>query len=104
MINDIKELRSIIKELKIKMPSDKKEKDDISAKFKHYIIEGKYNVYVGKNSKNNDLLTTRFAKQNDYWFHARSVSGSHVVLRVENLKEAVPKNILKDRINTVEMY
>ncbi|MBT8378807.1 MAG: DUF814 domain-containing protein, partial [Ignavibacteria bacterium] len=43
----------------------------------------------------NDLLTTKFAKQNDLWFHARSVSGSHVVLRVENTKEAVPKNILK---------
>jgi predicted ribosome quality control (RQC) complex YloA/Tae2 family protein len=94
-VDKIKELRSIIKELKIKMPADKKEKEDISIKFKHYIIEGKYNVYVGKDSKNNDLLTTRFAKQNDYWFHARSVSGSHVVLRVENAKEAVPKNVLK---------
>ena len=52
-------------------------------------------MYVGKDSKNNDLLTTRFAKQNDYWFHARSVSGSHVVLRVDNTKEVVPKNILK---------
>jgi len=41
------------------------------------------------------LLTTRFAKQNDFWFHARSVSGSHVVLRVENTKDVVPKSILK---------
>jgi predicted ribosome quality control (RQC) complex YloA/Tae2 family protein len=94
-IEDLKELRSIVKELKIKMPAEKKEKEDISTKFKHYIIEGKYKVYVGKDSKNNDLLTTRFAKQNDYWFHARSVSGSHVVLRVDNVKEVVPKNILK---------
>jgi predicted ribosome quality control (RQC) complex YloA/Tae2 family protein len=94
-IDDVKDLRSIIKELKIKMPADKKEKEEIGTKFKHYIIEAKYNVYVGKDSKNNDLLTTRFAKQNDYWFHARSVSGSHVVLRIENVKEAVPKNILK---------
>ena len=94
-IEDIKDLRNIIKELKIKMPVDKKEKEDVSIKFKHYIIEGKYNVYVGKDSKNNDLLTTRFAKQNDYWFHARSVSGSHVILRVENIKEVIPKNVLK---------
>jgi len=77
------------------MPVDKKGKEDGSIKFKHYIIEGKYNVYVGKDSKNNDLLTTRFAKQNDYWFHARSVSGSHVILRVENIKEVIPKNVLK---------
>ena len=37
----------------------------------------------------------QFAKQNDYWFHARSVPGSHVVLRVENTKEIIPKNVLK---------
>ena len=94
-IEDLKGLNTIMKELKIKTPSDKPEKDDIKIKFKHYVLEDRYDVYVGKDSKNNDLLTTRFAKQNDYWFHARSVSGSHVVLRVENTKETIPKNILK---------
>ncbi len=94
-IESIKELDLIMKEFKLKPVETSKDKDDISLKFKHYIIEGKYNVYVGKDSKNNDLLTTRFAKQNDYWFHARSVSGSHVVLRIENTKEIIPKNVLK---------
>jgi predicted ribosome quality control (RQC) complex YloA/Tae2 family protein len=93
--DDLKELKGIMKKMKIKDKDYVESKDDIRLKFKHYIIEGKYNVYVGKDSKNNDLLTTRFAKQNDFWFHARSVSGSHVVLRVENIKEVIPKNILK---------
>ncbi len=94
-IDSLKELDNIIKDLKIKRQGMKPEKEDIKEKFKHYVIDDKYHIYVGKDSKNNDLLTTRFAKQNDYWFHARSVSGSHVVLRVENTKEAIPKNILK---------
>ncbi len=94
-IDSLKELDNIIKELKIKREGMKPEKEDLKEKFKHYIIDDKYHVYVGKDSKNNDLLTTKFAKQNDYWFHARSVSGSHVVLRVENTKEAIPKNVLK---------
>ncbi len=94
-IDDLKELKGIMKKMKIKDKDYIEGRDDIKLKFKHYIIDVKYNVYVGKDSKNNDLLTTRFAKQNDFWFHARSVSGSHVVLRVENTKEAVPKNILK---------
>ncbi len=94
-IDSLKELDVIIKELKIKRQGMKPEKENIKEKFKHYVIDDKYNVYVGKDSKNNDLLTTRFSKQNDYWFHARSVSGSHVVLRVENIKEAIPKNVLK---------
>ncbi len=91
----IKELEDIMEELNIKESSSDKEEKDIRSKFKHYVIEKKYNVFVGKDSTNNDLLTTKFAKQNDFWFHARSVSGSHVVLRVENTKEAVPKNIIK---------
>jgi predicted ribosome quality control (RQC) complex YloA/Tae2 family protein len=94
-IDSLKELDNIIKELKIKRHGMIPEKEELKAKFKHYIIDNKYHVFVGKDSKNNDLLTTRFAKQNDYWFHARSVSGSHVVLRVENTKEAIPKSVLK---------
>ncbi|MCH7964878.1 MAG: DUF814 domain-containing protein [Bacteroidetes bacterium] len=94
-IDDLKELKEIMKKMKIKDKDYVESKDDIKLKFKHYIIDDKYNVYVGKDSKNNDLLTTRFAKQNDFWFHARSVSGSHVVIRVENTKEAIPKSVLK---------
>ena len=84
-----------MKELKIKDEVSSSNKDDIQSKFKKYLIENKYYVFVGKDSQNNDLLTTKFAKQNDFWFHARSVPGSHVVLRVDNTKEAVPKSILK---------
>jgi len=94
-INDLKELKGIMKKMKIKDKDYIESKEDIKLKFKHYIIDDKYHVYIGKDSKNNDLLTSRFAKQNDYWFHARSVSGSHVVLRVENTKEAIPKSVLK---------
>jgi len=93
---EIEDLNYIMKELKINDKAyDRQHDHEIKFNFKEYVIEGRYKVFVGKDSKNNDLLTTKFAKQNDYWFHARSVPGSHVVLRVENSKEAVPKNILK---------
>ena len=94
-IESIKKLDELMKKLKIKQTHEKETKEDFSSKFKHYLIDNKYNIFVGKDSKNNDLLTTKFAKQNDYWFHARGASGSHVVLRVENTKEMIPKNILK---------
>ena len=94
-IESIKELDELVKKLKIKPTHEKETKEDLGSKFKRYLIENKYKIFVGKDSKNNDLLTTKFAKQNDYWFHARGASGSHVVLRVENTKEIIPKNILK---------
>jgi predicted ribosome quality control (RQC) complex YloA/Tae2 family protein len=92
--NTIEDYNYLMKELKIKETAIFQKGEDPGIKFKHYLIDGKYNVYVGKDSRNNDLLTMKFAKQNDYWFHARKVAGSHVVLQVENKKEAVPKNIL----------
>ncbi len=94
-IDDLKELKGLMKKMKIKDKTSVESRDYIRLKFKHYVFDDKYNVYVGKDSKNNDLLTTRFANQNDFWFHARSVSGSHVVLRVDNTKEAIPKSIMK---------
>ena len=89
------ELDELMKKLKIKQPQETETKEDLASKFKHYLIDGKYHLYVGKDSKNNDLLTTRFAKQNDYWFHARGASGSHAIIKVENTKEPISKNVLK---------
>ncbi len=91
----MEEINKIMTELHIKSGEKSNSPDDIKSKFKHYVIENKYDVYVGKDSANNDLLTMKFAKQNDYWFHARSVPGSHVILRVLNNKEPVPKNVIK---------
>ena len=94
-IEEKEELRALMKDLKIKDDENNPVKDEMKNKFKRYIIDGKYLVFVGKDSQNNDLLTVKFAKQNDYWFHSRGVPGSHVVLRTDNTKENMPKNILK---------
>ena len=40
-----------------------------------------YEILVGRNSKENDLVTTRYAQAEDYWFHVADYGGSHVVLR-----------------------
>ncbi len=92
--NNLTVLDEMIKEYKLTKIQNK-ETIVSQEKFKHYVIDNKYHVFAGKSSANNDLLTTQYAKQNDYWFHARSVSGSHVILRVENSKEHIPKDVLK---------
>ena len=50
--------------------------------FKIFTVDGGFTVYAGKSSENNDLLTVKFARPNDLWFHSRGSSGSHVVLKV----------------------
>ena len=45
-----------------------------------YNIEN-YNIFVGKNNKENDWLTFSFANKNDLWFHVKDIPGSHVILK-----------------------
>ncbi len=37
-------------------------------------------VLVGKNNKQNDYLTNRYASKNHLWFHVKDMPGSHVVI------------------------
>jgi predicted ribosome quality control (RQC) complex YloA/Tae2 family protein len=52
--------------------------------FRVFTVSGGFEVWVGKSSANNDLLTMKYAKPNDLWFHARGSSGSHTVLKVRD--------------------
>jgi predicted ribosome quality control (RQC) complex YloA/Tae2 family protein len=39
-----------------------------------------YTILVGKNDRQNEMLTMRMADKNDIWFHAKNMPGSHVLL------------------------
>ncbi len=54
--------------------------------FKVFEKEG-FKILVGRNSKNNDLLTLKYAHKDDLWLHAKDVSGSHVVVKVQSGKK-----------------
>ncbi len=96
---DIKELKKFMNE-----QNGKSEKDSIEKHFRHFKLEGKYDVYAGKDSKSNDLLTTQFAKSDDLWFHARGASGSHVIIRRQNKGEEIPKNIIQQAASIAAYY
>lgn len=64
-----------------KTKSGKKVK--ITSKPFHYISSDGFDIYVGKNNFQNDELTFKFANGNDWWFHAKKMPGSHVLVRTE---------------------
>lgn len=68
--------------------------EDTTSVYRTFVLNDTYTLYVGRNAANNDELTMRFAKQNDWWLHARGVSGSHAVLRGGG-NERPPKDILE---------
>lgn len=85
--------------LKTKKSSNKKQKAKPMTKNKltsfnplKYVIDG-YTILVGRNNKENDYLTCKFANKNDIWFHTKDIHGSHVILKT-NPNELVPEEIL----------
>lgn len=40
-----------------------------------------YKILIGRNAKNNDVLTKQYATREDLWLHAKDVTGSHVVIK-----------------------
>lgn len=56
-------------------------KEKIKSKPFHYISSDGYHIYVGKNNFQNEELTFKFAVGNDWWFHAKGMPGSHVIVK-----------------------
>ena len=69
--------------LKKKKKNNKKKKDSDE----NYITvktEDGFDIYIGKNNRQNDYLTHKKAKKNDLWFHVKDAPGSHVILKNNN--------------------
>lgn len=58
-----------------------KKKVKITSKPFHYLSSDGYHIYVGKNNLQNEELTFHFASGNDWWFHAKGIPGSHVIVK-----------------------
>ena len=56
-------------------------KEKIKSKPFHYLSSDGFHIYIGKNNFQNDDLTFKFALGNDWWFHAKGIPGSHVIVK-----------------------
>lgn len=72
--------------------SDKKAK--IKSKPFHYVSSDGYHIYVGKNNYQNEELTFKLATGNDWWFHAKGMPGSHVIVKSNN--EELPDRVFEE--------
>lgn len=49
----------------------------------HYRSSDGFDIYIGKNNYQNEELTFKLANGGDWWFHAKKMPGSHVVVKTE---------------------
>lgn len=84
-LDDLEEIREeLIEENYIKYKKrnkSKNKKKKKESKAMHFLSSEGYDIYVGKNNKQNDYLTLKFADKNDIWLHTKDIPGSHVIIR-----------------------
>ena len=74
----------------------------ITSKPFHYISSDGFHIYVGKNNFQNDELTFKFAGGGDWWFHAKQMPGSHVILKTEGAE--VPDRAFEEAARLAAYY
>ncbi len=68
----------------------------------HYLSSDGFHIYVGKNNYQNDELTFQLASGNDWWFHAKGIPGSHVVVKTEG--NELPDSTFEDAARLAAFY
>ena len=71
--------------------------------FRRFISADGLPIYVGRNARENEELTLKFAHSEDLWLHAQGVPGSHVLVRLEKGTNPPPET-LKDAATLALLY
>jgi predicted ribosome quality control (RQC) complex YloA/Tae2 family protein len=76
------------------MQTDDERMQEIYHPYRQYFYEN-WEIWVGKNAKDNDQMTFHLAHKEDFWLHAQGVGGSHVIIRKSQRKQDPPKSVLE---------
>lgn len=87
---DIEEIREELKEqgyIKNRMKNRKKNNKPKKPAPEKFTATDGTTIYVGRNNKQNEYLTTRLAARTDIWLHTKDIPGSHVIIQDTNPSE-----------------
>jgi len=83
------EQRGIIKKQKGK----ERNREEIPL-FRRFRSSEGFQIYVGRNEKENEILLKQESSKNDMWLHAKQIEGSHVIVRNPEKRPDIPKRTL----------
>lgn len=94
-------LEEIVEELEkervLKEKSKKRRSSHYHSQPRRYISSEGLSVLVGRNNRQNDLLTMKQAERHDLWLHVKEVPGAHVILkldqRIQSIDEVPDKSL-----------
>ena len=67
---------------------DKKQMRQAPTKPLHFVSTEGYSIYVGRNNRQNELLSLKTAHKNDIWLHVQKFHGAHVIIACEGAEVA----------------
>ncbi len=112
-LNELKEVRQeLVEQAYLKQPPGgrimKHKKERRAQKERHvpkplsFVSTDGFQLFVGKNNKQNDFLTTKMARAEDIWLHAKDTPGAHVLIRLEG--KAVPPATLMQAAGLAALF
>lgn len=90
-LDEIKD--ELIEQGYIKRGAQKKKKSKMEIANYLELKKDGFDILVGRNNRENDLLTHKIARRNDIWLHAQGIPGSHVIIKTEG--KDVPEDVIK---------
>ncbi|MFP4474305.1 MAG: NFACT RNA binding domain-containing protein [Desulfatibacillaceae bacterium] len=81
---------------------DKSRKGPPKPRVHAYTLPGGWRVLAGRTDQDNDLLSIKLARPNDWWFHVRGMPGSHVLLVAD--QEGEPDKAVLERAAAVAAW
>lgn len=81
---DIREIRDELIEGRYLRPNGNKKQMKLQpSKPMQFISSDGFSIFVGRNNRQNDLLTLKLASKNDMWLHTQKFHGAHVIILTE---------------------
>ena len=78
---EVEEIREeLVEEGILKFKKSNKKKKNQKIQLHEFRTTNGLTVFVGKNNKQNDYLTSKKSRNNHLWFHTKDIPGSHVVI------------------------
>ena len=70
----------------------------------HFVSSDGFDIYVGKNNYQNEEITFRLASGNDWWFHAKGIPGSHVIVKSDRPGGELPDRTFEEAAALAAFY
>jgi len=94
IVNDVTTIDNYFRLKEFKPEETPNNKQSEKKLFRVIKISADWEILIGRSSKENDLLTCKIAKPDDWWFHTRIFHGTHLVLR-NFRKQNIPENLVQ---------